>query len=102
MDNNCTHAKIKKAFVAFLLSNKIYSKFLTNLNTLWDTHSANRRLKIDFKNLSIDRWCDKQMSNRESFIDAMCKWSTTTEGHEFWSDMNDKWLKILFEIDEDY
>lgn len=68
-----------KTLVNFLLKNKVYKEFLDNF------YAVNNSISDYVKSTSlIDQ------------IKLAFNWENTTEGYDFWKDVDKKWLEYLY------
>jgi len=71
-------------FYNFLIKNKILNKYIYNYNK----YKLNNNFLPDLNNFLNN-------SPQERFLTNSFLWRKTTEGHNFWSKKDDKWLKKL-------
>ena len=85
---NCDRRKINKLFIKFLHQNNVYLPFMYNFIST----------PISEQNTYHSKKCDA-----ESYMLKAFTWSPTHQGYNFWSELNKKWKKIVFDfIDKKY
>ena len=80
----------KKRFFRFLKEEDAYGKWVYNLNKKLNDESVSKDYLSTFV-LNEEDKC-------ENAIDFAFVWSKTSQGYDFWEDINNRWLALLGKI----
>lgn len=69
--------ELKHLFISFLKNNDCYENF---------RHSFKKELNDYIK---------RRLTTPNSLIGGFCIWSCTPQGHNYWREINDKWLETI-------
>ena len=72
---------MKEKFIQFLVENDAYEQYMQNF--------------LNFgRSKPFDEWFE-QLENKMDGICSCFMWQDTPEGHEFWENLNRKWIKFV-------
>lgn len=94
-----TYREIVREFLLFLKTEHVYKRYITLVKTQRKSQIKNWGNSINILTISHIKQCFKNSDNLCNLIDYAFLWAATTEGHEFWLALNDKWRDKMKDVE---
>ena len=90
-----TLQELEMEFIKFLKKHNAYKQYMTARRQYLQKELGATAFQLVNPNMLVTRDFDRLHSHvHESIIDHSFCWRQTKEGHDFWSELNDKWYDI--------
>ena len=94
-----TYREIVREFLLFLKTEHVYKRYITLVKTQRKSQIKNWENSINILTISSIKQCFKNSGHLCNLIDYAFHWASTTEGHEFWLALNDKWRDKVKDVE---